>query len=473
MPTLTSGGIGSGLDVAGLVSKLIDAERTPALTRLAGKEATLQAQLSGYGLLRGALDKLKSALDGLNAPTLLSAFKAAVSDDTRFSASASASDGAAPGTYAVEVSSLAKAQKLSSGVFCCAAAVVGTGTLTLALAGKSADITIDTSNNTLGGIRDAINAARDADGQPLGVSATLVTSTGAVEPAGTYLVLSSAKTGAANTISLTQAGGDGGLAALQYETGGLANGLTEKEPPADAVVKVDGFTYAAPGNTITGALSGVTLNLKAVTTAPATLTVSADTGSVRAKVQALVDAYNGMHRVIKEQAGYNATARRGGVLIGEPALRNLEGQLRRQMGAPVPGAGGAPSGATDLGLSFDADGNMTLDAARFDAALASDRSALAGLLQGDEGLVGRLSAVVDGYLAGSGGVIKARTDGLDRRLRDISEQRDALSTRLVALEARYLTQFNALDGLLAQIQSTGSFLTQQLATLPGAKSSDN
>ena len=467
MAGLSSSGIGSGLDVAGLVSKLIDAERTPMLTRLAGKEGTLQAQLSGFGLLRGALDGVKSALGALDAPTLFTANKAVSADDTRFTASADPT--AAPGSYAVEVSSLASAQKLASGVFASADAVVGTGTLTLALAGKSATVSIDGTNNTLAGIRDALNAARDAGGQPLGVTATLVTSTGATEPAGTYLVLTSDKTGAANTISLTQTGGDGGLAALQYETGGLANGLTEKAPPTDSVIRVDGFTHASPTNTVTGALSGVTLNLKATTTGPVSLKVSADTGSVRAKVQALVDAYNGLHKVVQEQGGYNAATRKGGVLIGEPALRNIESQLRRQLVSPVPGAGGALQSATDIGLSFDASGKLSLDGAKFDAALAGDRGALAGLLQGKEGLAGRLADVVDGYLANTGGVIKARTDGIDRRLRDIGDQRVALDRRVALLENRYRTQFNALDGVLAQIQSTGNFLTQQLASLPGAK----
>ena len=359
--------------MAGLVSKLIDAERTPTLTRLAGKEATLQAQLSGFGQLRGALDKVKSALDGLNSPTLLTAYRATSADDTRYTASADAS--AAPGSYAVEVTALAKAQKLASGAFSGPDAAVGTGTLTLALGGKSAAITIDDSNKTLSGIRDAINAARDADGKPLGVTATLVTSTGGVEPAGTYLVLTSSKTGAANTIGLTQTGGDGGLAAIQYETGGLANGLTEKEPPADAVVKVDGFTYASATNTVTGALGGVTLNLKATTTAPVTLAVSADTGSVRGRMQALVDAYNGLHKVVQEQGGYNTATRRGGVLIGEPALRNIESQLRRVLSNPLPGASGALKSGADIGLSLDSTGKLTLDGAKFDAALSGDRGA--------------------------------------------------------------------------------------------------
>lgn len=466
MPALVSGGIGSGLDVGGLVSRLIEAERTPTEARLAVQEAGLQAKLSGFGQIRGALDKFKSALDALNSATLLSTTRATLSDDTR--AIASADTTASAGSYAVEISAIAKAQKLASGAFAGVDTVVGTGTLTLALAGKSASITIDDSNKTLAGIRDAINAARDADGQPLGLSATLVTSTGGLEPAGTYLVLTSVKTGAANTISLTQASGDGGLAALQYETGGLANGLTEKEPPGDAVVKIDGFTYTSASNTVNGALAGVTLTLKATTTAPVTLTVAADTSGVKPKLQALVDAYNGLTAVLKEQGGYNAATKKGGVLIGDPALRAVQSQLRRLLADPVPGATGAAKSAGDIGLSLDGSGKLTLDSAKFDALLSSDRGALAGVLQGDDGLVGRLSGVVDGYLDTTGGILKARTDGLNRRLTDITDQREDLVARLEGLQKRYLAQFNALDGLLSQIQSTGNFLTQQLDALPGA-----
>lgn len=470
MPTLTSGGIGSGLDVGGLVSRLIEAERTPIEARLAVQEAGLQAKLSGFGLIRGALDKFKSALDALNSATLLSTTRATSADDARVTASADAT--ASAGSYSVEVSAMAKAQKLASGAFAGADSVVGTGTLRLSLAGKSASITVDDSNKTLAGIRDAINAARDAAGQPLGVSATLVTSTGGVEPAGTYLVLTSAKTGEANTISLTQTGGDGGLAALQYQAGGPANGLTEKEPPGDALIKIDGYTYKSASNTVSGALAGVTLTLKATTTAPVALTVAADTSGVKPKLQALVDAYNGLSAVIKEQGGYDAVAKKGGVLIGDPALRGVQNQLRRALADPLPGATGAAKSASDIGLSLDGSGKLTLDSAKFDALLGGDRGALAGVLQGDDGLVERLSGVVDGYLSASGGILKARTDGLNRRLTDITDQREQLVARLETLQKRYLAQFNALDGLLSQIQSTGNFLTQQLAALPGARSAD-
>lgn len=466
MATLTSSGIGSGLDVAGLVNKLIAAERTPVESRLATKETGLQARLSAFGQIRGALDKLKSALDALKSPTLLNSVQASSANDTRFTVSTTT--GAVPGSYAVEVSSLATAQKLTSGVFAGADAVVGTGTLNLSLGGSSASVTIDASNNTLAGIRNAINAARDADGQPLGLSATLVTSTGGAEPAGTYLVLTSAKTGAANTITVTQAGGDGGLAALQYEAGGAANALTEKDAPADAVVKVDGFTYTSASNTVSGALSGVTLALKATTTAPVTLSVTADTSQVQPKLQALVDAYNGLFKVLDDQGGYNAATKKGAPLLGDPALRSLATQLRRALTDPVAVAGavGAVSSAGGIGLSVDSSGLLTLNGSKLDALLTGDPGALAAVLQGTDGIAARMSTVVSGYVS-TGGILKARTDSIDRSLSDISDRREALAARMDELQSRYLRQFNALDGLLAQMQSTGNFLTQQLAALPG------
>ncbi len=469
MPTLTSGGIGSGIDVAGLVNSLINAERAPTEGRLAVKEAGLQARLSGFGLIKGALDKLQSAVTTLGASDLLSTNKASSGDDKLFTASA---DGTAvAGAYSVEITTLAAAQKLASGAFAASTTVVGTGSLTLALAGKTATLTIDDSNKSLAGIRDAINAARTEDGTPLGITATLVTSTGGVEPAGTYLVLTSSTTGASNTISVTQAGGDGGLAALQYETGGLANGLTEKQAAADSVVKVDGFTYTSASNTVSGVLAGVTLNLKATTTAPVTLTVTSDVSGVQPKLQAVVDAYNALVDVLKQQGGYNSAVKSGGPLLGDSVLRNVSGQLRLALTGRAEIETGAPALARDIGIGIDASGKLKLDAATLKTQLAQDRTAVEGVLGGDTGLIKRLSNVLEGYL-GSTGVLKARTDSIGRQLVDITDQRGALSLRLEALEKRYLAQFNALDGLLSKIQATGSFLSQQLANLPGAFSGD-
>ncbi|MFZ5493168.1 MAG: flagellar filament capping protein FliD [Pseudomonadota bacterium] len=466
MEGLRAPGIGSGLDVTSLVNQLLSAERAPAEARFASKESGLKAQLSAFGQLRSALDTLKTALDALKSPTLLSAVTASSADSTRFTASTAA--GAVAGSYSVEVTALASAQKLASGAFSGPDAVVGTGTLDLSLGAATASVTIDSSNNTLAGIRNAINTARDADGKPLGITATLVTSTGGAEPAGTYLLLSSAKTGAANTIGVAQSGGDGGLAALQYQAGGSANGLTQTQAPADAVVTVDGFTYASASNSVSGALSGVTLDLKATTSEPIALTVAPDTGKVQPALKALVDAYNGVFSVLKAQSTFDAGAGTAAPLFGDSALRSLSTQLRRGLTDPVVGS---PLMASAIGLAIDKDGKLTLDDAKLDALLSTDRAALDGLLRGPEGIATRLSTLVNGTLS-SAGALRARTDGIDRRLSDISEQREALDARLATLEQRYSRQFNALDGLLSQMTATGNFLTQQLASLPGANSSD-
>lgn len=466
MPTITSGGVGSGIDVAGLVSKLVDAEYAPAETRLAVKEAGLQARLSGFGLIKAALDKLKSAVTALGASDLFSINKASSADDKMYSATADST--AVAGTYAVEVTALATAQKLTSGAFAAPTTVVGTGSLTVAIGAKTATLTIDDSNKSLAGIRDAINAARGTDGKPLGVTATLVTSTGAVEAAGTYLVLTSTTTGAGNTISLTQTGGDGGLAAVQYTIGGVPpNALTQTQAAANSVVKVDGLTYSSASNTVTGALTGVTLNLKATTTTSVALSVASDVSGVQPKLQALVDAYNGLVGVIKEQGGYNAAAKKGGPLTGDSALRNVMGQLRQALSGQAAVASGLPTAASDIGIGIDAAGKLTLDAAKLNTRLTADPSAVAGVLGGDTGLTKRLSGVLDGYL-GATGVLKARTDGIDRQLSDITDRREALLFRTEALQKRYLAQFNALDSLISGLQTTGSYLSQQLASLPGA-----
>jgi flagellar hook-associated protein 2 len=246
--------------------------------------------------------------------------------------------------------------------------------------------------------------------------------------------------------------------------------LTEKQPPADAVVKVDGFTYTSASNTVTGALGGVTLNLAATTTAPVTLSIAADTSQVQPKIQALVDAYNGLFKVLDDQGGYDAASKKAGPLMGDPALRSLTGQLRRALTDPVSGALGVATTAADLGLSVDSHGALSLAADKLQALLTADPGALSTVLQGSAGIATRLSTVIGGYMS-SGGLLASRTDSINHSLSDISDQRDALSARMDDLQARYLRQFNALDGLLSQMQSTGNFLTQQLASLPGAKSS--
>ena len=210
---------GLNIDVQGLAAQLVAADRAPQDARISRQETALTVQVSGIGSLKGALSTFQSALQSLKTVSAFSPRAASVSDEDVFTAKADST--AAAGAYDIDVVALAKAQQLASAPFLAGnGAVVGTGTLTIAQGTNNFSVVIDSSNNTVAGIRDAINKVTGNTG----VQATLIHESG-----GTRLVLSSTKTGAANAIQVTQTGGDGGLNQLVYQTVGTHN-LTEKQP---------------------------------------------------------------------------------------------------------------------------------------------------------------------------------------------------------------------------------------------------
>ena len=156
---LTSAGIGSGLDINQLVTDLVSAEAAPKTALLDKKEATITARISAYGLLKSALSELKSSLATLADDNTYITRTATSSDRDLFSASADAT--AVIGNYDLEITQLAESHKLSSAGFTDSSTIVGTGDLTLSVGSDAFTLTIDDSNKTLAGIRDAINNASD------------------------------------------------------------------------------------------------------------------------------------------------------------------------------------------------------------------------------------------------------------------------------------------------------------------------
>src|SRR5450631_277149 len=270
---VSSQGIGSGLDIASIVSSLTTAQAAPETNALNRSNTALNLQMSAFGTFNSALSTFQATLATLQDPTQLAGRTSTLGDATI--ATATATSSAVPGQYSIEVQNLATAASLSSQPVASATSTVGTGTLNLSVGTKSATISIDSTNNTLEGIAAAINSASNNPG----ISASIITTT-----AGARLVLSGTQTGAANAIAITQSGGDGGLAALQYPptvSGTTTTGLTQTQAALDANFSVNGFAATSPSNQVSGAITGVTLNLLKPTaaavppalSAPITLTV--------------------------------------------------------------------------------------------------------------------------------------------------------------------------------------------------------
>lgn len=446
MSSITASGLGSGLDIDAIVRQLVAAEGAPQQQRLDQREFRLQARLSAFGQFRSALEQLRGALDPLTRLDRFQGRSVTVGNEDLLSASASLD--AATGSYSIEVVQLASAQKLATGPFASTLDAVGNGTLTISVGGQSFDVVVEPGTDTLADIRAAIN---DAAGNT-GVIATLVTANDGVR-----LVLTARDTGAANTIAVSQSGGDGGLAQLTT--------LTEVQAARDSRITIDGFTYDSPDNVITEAVSGLTLNLKAAAPgSPTTLEVTNDGEGSRARIKEFVKRYNALVNALGALTAFNPDTRTGGPLLGDPTARNFLGTLRNEAVRAVSGAG-AYGSLVELGITTRVDGTLEIDSSRLDEALR-DRFADVGRFFTTEetGLATRLDGLLDQYLDAEG-LLQARTEGLQAGIREITRAREALDFRLERLEARLRRQYSALDALVGQLRQTSDFLTRQLATL--------
>ncbi|NNC65041.1 MAG: flagellar filament capping protein FliD [Gammaproteobacteria bacterium] len=460
MGTVITSGIGSGLDIQGLVAQLVAAEGQPESVRLDTQEARLQSKLSAVGSLTSALDALQTSFESLADPDTFRGRTVSLSSPDFVTATATS--GAAPASYAVEVQQLATAHRLVSAPFAAENTIVGTGTLTLSLGAASFSVDIDNldEHNTLGGIRDAINESAENTG----IVATIVTGV-----AGAQLILSGNETGAANQIVVTASGGDGGLVPLTYDPGNGITNLTELEAAVDASALIEGILVTSATNSVSDAIEGVDISLLGVNNLgeTTTVTVGFDRDGAKAAVSKFVEAYNGLIDMVTDATRYDPESGTAGPLLGDTGLRNILFQLRRELGAVNAAAPGSFGTLSELGITAEFDGKLSIDDTDLEAALDSSLDGVVDFFSAAEsGLAVRLDSLLEPYLQ-TGGVLDARRDGFNASIEAINERREALQERLVAVEARLLRQFNALDSLLAELQSTSGFLQQQLDSLPG------
>ena len=475
--TISSTGIGSNLDVKSIVSQLMATEQGPT-TALNNKEASYNAKLSAIGSLKSALSTLQTSAQTLNLTSTFSTVTPSVADSSVLSASVNGATTA--GSYNIEVQSLAQSQKLLSGNFSATSTVIGSGTLTFDM-GTYSDagsppvtftansnvaqktITIDSSNNTLQGVRDAINNAN------IGVSATIIN-----DGSNYHLSLSSKDSGTANAIRIGVAeSGGAGLAQLAYDasTGGVSN-MTQNVAPKNAVIKVDGVTITKSSNTITDAIQGITLNLtKEMASGTTTkLTLAQDTTAANKAIHSFVNAYNAVTQQIATDTAYNATTGTASVLTGDSTLRMIQNQLRSALTNPITGAPSGLQTLTDAGVSFQTDGTLAINEDKLSAALANPQQDLSRLFvtsaDGTIGFGSRINSLVSNMIFGPSATINSRVDGINASIKDIDKQLANEKVRLAAVEARYNTQFSALDAMIGSMNSTSTYLTQQLAALP-------
>ncbi|WP_141565248.1 flagellar filament capping protein FliD [Ectothiorhodospira sp. PHS-1] len=461
MSTISAMGVGSGIDVRGLVDQLVAAERQPQEQRIARQEKQAKDQISALGRLKNALADLGKAMDKMKDPASFRAFDVRVLNESIVSASVRGN--APPGSYEVEVQQLAQSQRLATN-----AGLFGAGfTATDQLGAGDVTITLKDGSTETFTLADGASSLQDLQNQ-INANSSNVRASVINDGQGPRLTFTSLKTGEANGIDAVSVSGAAGGALLNQlafdastmDGAGVSGGFTQLRAAQDAILVVDGLTITRTSNQVNDVIDGVDLTLTEEGTTRVGVTEKEETA--REAVQAFVDAYNALRRQTNQLGSFNADAGTSAALNGDSTLRGVQFQMGRLLSNPVAGMDGSVRILADLGISTQRDGTLSVDQARLDARLAEDPDEVIRLFTDkDDGLVARMQGMVEQY-TGRDNILDTRTKSLERSLRGLEDQRDRLDYRMERVEARLIAQFSAMDAMVAQMNQTSQFLDNQL-----------
>ncbi|MCT4706634.1 flagellar filament capping protein FliD [Enterobacteriaceae bacterium H11S18] len=470
MPSISTLGIGSGLDLASILDSLESAQKA-TLAPISTQQSSYTAKLSAYGTLKSALETFQTANTALGKADLFSS-TTTNSSSTAFSATTSGS--AVAGKYSINVTQLAQSQTLTtkaSQTDTKAAIATSDSVLTIQQGGDKDPITIDLSaaDSSLSGIRDAINDSKS------GVSASII-NTGD----GYRLAITSDDTGVDNAMSISVSG-DSDLQAFMGYNGTSTdgnNGMEESVTAQDAELTVNNIKITNSSNTIDDALEDITLNLNGVTTGSQTLTITKDISKSETAVKAWVDAYNSLQDTFSNLTKYTAVDSgadtqdtSNGALLGDSTLRTIQTQLKGLLTSTQ--STSSYKTLTQIGITTDpSSGKLELDSDKLETALRKDSAGVKEMLVGDgekTGLTTTVGTNLTSWLS-STGIIQAATDGVSKTLNNLTDQYNAASDRIDVEMARYKAQFTQLDVMMSSLNSTSSYLTQQFASTSDSSS---
>jgi flagellar hook-associated protein 2 len=472
--SIISGSTNSTMDVNSLVSAIVNAKVAGQTDALNNKKAADNTQLTAIGTLKSILSLLQSSLTNLANGTTLSQFTA--SGDGK-GLTATAASGAVAGSYAVNVQNIAASQSITSGAFGSTAAL-GTGSMTLNVNGKSSTIKIDSSNNTLSGIASAINSASDNPG----VTATIVNGTD-----GAHLVLRSSSTGLANGINVTVNADDSTSAlnqlAVKSTTSTTApdpndptktitvaehtvldastSGWTQTAAGQDAHLTVAGTAVSSATNSIKDAIAGVTMSLTSESVGTTqTLAIKQDVSGQQTTIDSFVTAYNNFISTAASLTSFDSTqaaGSQGGALLGDSMMNTIKNTIASTISKAI-GTGTNQVNLASIGIALQPDGTLKTDETALTNALTNNSGTVASLFNSTNGVAAQLNTSLTTFLQ-TGGLIDARTTALNADLKSITDQQTQLTTYTQQLTTSYNAQFTALNTLMSQMATQGSYLT--------------
>ncbi len=446
--TVSSPGLGSGIDINTLVTNLVAATITPQQNLITQQQSQDTATISALGAAQSVLFGLQASVNALTTGGALGDLTATSSSTANFTAVASSS--AVQGNYTVKVDTLAQANTISSAAYSSSSAVVGNGNVTITAGGSSFSVSLSGSEDTLQDLANAINSSPDNSG----VSASIITSTD-----GAHLVLNATKTGVSNAVSVSSS---------------LLQPFSTVQDASDSKVFVDGFEYDSSSNTITGALSGVTLNLLAADQANTyNLTVSPDTASASSAIAAFVQSYNTAIGTLLNDTSYDSVTGQGGSLLGNSGVTSALQRLQGIESSSVSSNGAnAITTLSQLGITVNSDGSLSLDSTTLNAALSQNLNSVQNLLSGPNGIMTQLSTVIEN-VAGPSGVLNSQAQSYQTDYQNLSHQLTDLQAESQQLTQRYLSQFNAMNAYVAQYNQLSNMLTQTFASWNNVTTSKN
>jgi flagellar hook-associated protein 2 len=440
---IQASGIISGLDVASLVKASMTYERQP-LERAQKQLASANSKISALGQVKSAIASLQEAAKGISDSSNLYSFKGSVTNADL--ASVTTSGQAAAGNYSLNVKQLATSHKLAtSGAVDTSAG----GSLKIEIGGKESNINI-AANASLADIAKSIN------GSGAGVSATVVNG-----QAGQQLVLTSNETGEPNKIKLSSSIGGLNFDPANPPDPAISGNMKQITAAQNAEVEIDGITLAnTTSNTITDAVSGVSLTLKS--TGESQLTISNDSSDLETKLKTFVDAYNKARSTMNELTKYDEAGKNSGVLNGDGTIRNALDQLRGALSAvPANASSGAFRYLANLGIESSSTGVLSVNSDKLKSALQTDLASATQTIAA----YGSSFEALAGKMNGTDGLISNRLDGINSTKNRLNDTISAQEKRMVIMQARYEKQFASLETMMASMTSASSLLSSQLASL--------
>ncbi|GAA5132071.1 flagellar filament capping protein FliD [Thalassotalea piscium] len=452
---VTSAGIGSGLDLEGIIEAYINAEAIPHELRLQNKEKRITTELSGVGQFKSALSNFQSVLKKLGSP-----------EDFNKQISASSSDAvevttngyASNGSFAIEVEQLAQGSRRQSTAFAASTDTVGTGTLTFSAGANTFDVNVDGTDD-LSAIRDKIN---EQSGN-FGVTANIIN-----VQSGSYLVFNSSVSGDANNMTISSS--DASLDAISTNTTQGVNDIAKS-----ARAYVDGNLVEQDTNEFKNIIEDVTFTAKAENMGnPATISISQDEENGSKLVNEFVDAYNALRGTLDVLG--NAE---NGALAFDANVRQVKAQLNSIVTESVSGLTGVHKGLSDIGVTIDKTGRLEVNPVsigtmksgteRLEDALKFNLEEVGEIFASSNGVSSKLTTLIESY-NGSNGTLTLRNTELSKQASGIRDEYSALETRLRDYEDRLRRQFSYLDSTVASYNATGSWLASTLESMQPKKS---